>query len=173
MKSLNAQLIPGARKRRLSPDELGAWRALVRAYAGVTRALEREAEAEGRLSLSAYWVLLALANAPAPGIRLCTLADEALLTRSGLTRALDRLEEQGLVARRASEVDKRGQLAVLTPRGRRALVRSAPAHFRGIAKHFADELTDREAKVIRGALDRVGDRTLLDGTLGEVLSTRN
>ena len=58
---LPAQLIPKVRKRRLSQDELGAWRALVRAYSAVTRALDREAEATGGLPLSSYWVLLVLA----------------------------------------------------------------------------------------------------------------
>jgi len=160
---LPAQLIPKVRKRRLSQDELGAWRALVRAYSAVTRALDREAEATGGLPLSSYWVLLVLAESPARGIRLCTLADEAFLSRSGLTRALDRLEEQGLVERRASENDRRGQYATLTPRGRRALVRSTPAHLRGLATHFADELTDREAAVIRTALDRIGDKAQRPG----------
>jgi len=125
----------------------------VRAYAVVTRALDREAEATGGLPLSSYWVLLVLAEAPARGIRLCTLADEAFLSRSGLTRALDRLEEQGLVERRASENDRRGQYGTLT----------TPAHLRGLATHFADELTDREAAVIRTALDRIGDKAQRPG----------
>ena len=155
---MTAQLISRTRKRRLGEDELGAWRALVRAYAAVTRALERDAEAEGRLPLFAYWLLLALWQGPTQGVRLTALADQTFLTKSGLTRAVDRLEADGLVERRVCPSDGRGQLAVLTPRGRRAVVRSSPAHFRGIASYFADELTDREAAVIRKALDRVGDR---------------
>ncbi len=149
-----------ARRRRLTADELATWRAFLRAHATLVRGLERDLEQAGGVPLPFYGVLVSLAEAPEHALRLTDLAERVALTKSGLTRLLDRMEERGLVARRACEEDRRGQYAVLAPPGRRALRRSAPTHLRGIAARFADRLAPRELTVLREALGRVAEVNL-------------
>ena len=91
----------------------------------MTLELDREAEASGGLAHTDHLVLIAVAESPETGIRPMDLADLAALTKSGLTRVLDRLEKDGLVARRTCPSDGRGQLVVVTAQGRRALRRVA------------------------------------------------
>jgi DNA-binding MarR family transcriptional regulator len=127
----------------------------MRAALAMTRAMDRDAEATGRLLFSEHHVLATLNAGTPEGIRPTDLADQAALTKSGMTRAIDRLESQRYIERRACPSDARGQLIVLTSEGRRLLRRSAPEHFRSIARNFADHLTDREIDVITAALERV------------------
>ncbi|HEV8672164.1 MAG TPA: MarR family transcriptional regulator [Candidatus Limnocylindria bacterium] len=155
---MTTQSIPKQRqKRRLKPDELRAWLAFIRAGLYSLRAMDRDAEASGRPPFSEHHILATLDGGPPEGIRPTDLAERAALTKSGLTRAIDRLESQGLIARRPCPTDARGQLIVLSAQGRRVLRRSAPEHFRSIARNFADHLTDRETPVVTAALERVAD----------------
>ena len=127
----------------------------MRAGLASTRAMDRDAEATGRLLFSEHHILATL-NAGSPdGIRPTDLAEQTGLTKSGLTRAIDRLETGGLIERRPCPGDGRGQLIVMTAQGSRVLKRAAPEHFRSIARNFADHLTDREVEVIATALERV------------------
>jgi DNA-binding MarR family transcriptional regulator len=151
---LLTQSIPKS-KRRLSEAEIRAWEAFLRAYAATTHMLERVAESRGGLPLGEHFLLVQVARGPEAGIRPTDLAAISLLTKSGITRALDRLEQDGLVERRTCPSDKRGSLVVLTPRGRRLLRRSAPSHIRAIAKHFAEPLTSDELAVLTVAMERI------------------
>ena len=127
----------------------------MRAGLASTRAMDRDAEATGRLLFSEHHILATL-NAGSPdGIRPTDLAEQTGLTKSGLTRAIDRLETGRLIERRPCPGDGRGQLIVMTAQGSRVLKRAAPEHFRSIARNFADHLTDREVEVIATALERV------------------
>ena len=127
----------------------------MRAGLAVTRAMDRDAEATGRLLFSEHHILATLDQSAPDGLRPTDLAQRAGLTKSGLTRAIDRLETQGLIQRRACPSDARGQLIVMTGQGRHVLKRAAPEHFRSIARNFADHLTDREVDVLTTALERV------------------
>ena len=127
----------------------------MRAGLALTRAMDRDAEESGRLLFSEHHILATLNEGPSSGIRPTDLAERAGLTKSGLTRAIDRLETQRLIERRACPSDARGQLIVMTAQGQRVLKRSAPEHFRSIARNFADHLTDREVEVLTTALERV------------------
>jgi DNA-binding MarR family transcriptional regulator len=129
----------------------------MRAGLALTRAMDRDAEASGRLLFSEHHILATLNEGPPSGIRPTDLAERAGLTKSGLTRAIDRLETQHLIERRTCPSDARGQLIVMTAQGQRVLKRSAPEHFRSIARHFADHLTDREVEVLTAALERVAE----------------
>jgi len=129
--------------------------AFIRAYAATTRALERVAGTRGGLPLGEHFLLVQIARGPAEGIRPTDLAARSLLTKSGLTRAIDRLESSGFVARRSCPTDGRGQHIQLTAAGRRLLRRSAPAHVRAIAEHFADPLSQNELAVLTAALERI------------------
>jgi DNA-binding MarR family transcriptional regulator len=134
----------------------------MRAGLRMTRAMDRDAEATGRLLFSEHHILATLHEGPPEGIRPTELAERSGLTKSGLTRAIDRLETQQLIERRACPADARGQLIVMTAQGRRALRRSAPEHFRSIARNFADHLTDREVEVLTTALERVAEAAVRD-----------
>jgi DNA-binding MarR family transcriptional regulator len=129
----------------------------MRAGLRMTRAMDRDAEATGRLLFSEHHILATLNEGSPEGIRPTDLAERSALTKSGLTRAIDRLESQGLIERRACPSDARGQLIVLSAKGKRVLRRSAPEHFRSIARNFADHLTDREVEVLTTALERVAE----------------
>src|SRR5687767_3327298 len=98
----------------LSSAELTAWRTFLRAHAQVTRRLEADLVAEHDLSLPTYDVLVQLSEAPDRRLRMTELAERVLLSRSGLTRLVDRLEREGLVHRQACPSDARGTHAVLT-----------------------------------------------------------
>lgn len=146
---------PGtARRRRASSPELAAWRSFLRARISSEQALEA-ALADTAVSHSEYEVLLHVATGPHEGTRPTDLAELVLLTKSGLTRLLDRLVERGYIERHACPTDRRGQLIVLTADGRRAFRRSAPNVVRAIGTIFGDRFTERDIAVFRAACERI------------------
>ena len=132
-----------------------AWEAFLTAYAATSHVLERAAETRGGLPLGEHFLLVQIARGPETGLRPTDLAERSLLTKSGITRALDRLEADALIERRVCPSDKRGFLVVLTPKGRRLLRRSAPSHIRAIATHFAEQLMPHELPVVTAAMERI------------------
>jgi DNA-binding MarR family transcriptional regulator len=139
----------------LTPVELDAWRSFLRAHAKVTRVLDAELTAECGLPLGSYEVLLHLNDAPEKSLRMTELADRVLLSRSGLTRLVDRMEREGLIRRASCPSDLRGTLAVLTDEGYERLRAAAPTHLRGVREHMVDQLTPDEVQVLATALGRV------------------
>lgn len=119
----------------VGPD-VDVWHAFLQAHAYVTRRLAAELEVEDGLSLAEFDALIQLAVAPARRRRMSDLADAVLLSRSGVSRMVDRLEAAGLVERRMCPSDARGAEAMLTPAGEARLQRAAEVHFRGVAEHF-------------------------------------
>jgi DNA-binding MarR family transcriptional regulator len=140
---------------RPDPAHLAAWRLLLESHASVTELLEHELVTERGLPLSRYDVLLNLAHAPDGRLRMQELSESVLLSKSGLSRLVDRMVEAGLVRRERCQFDRRGWYAVLTEQGRSALRRAAPIHLRGIQEHFARHLDPEEVRVITAALGRV------------------
>jgi DNA-binding MarR family transcriptional regulator len=135
-----------------------AWRALLRAHAAAVGRIEHDLGAsEPDLPLTWYDVLVALVGAPERRLRLRELAREVLLSRSGLTRLVDRLEAAGLLRREPDPTDRRGAFAVLTEAGYDALRRTWPLYAQGIQEHFARYLADDEAAMLARALQRVTD----------------
>src|SRR6201999_2286932 len=102
---------------QLSETELGAWRGLLRVHSALVKQLDAELSSAHKLPLSSYEVLLNLESAPGNKRRMAELADEVLLSRSGMTRLVDRLEKDGLVLRDGCTDDGRGSVAGLTPQG--------------------------------------------------------
>ena len=143
-----------AAKRRLSNSELSSWRAFLRAHAVITRTLETELLAEQDLSLAAYDVLVQLVEAPDQRLRMTELADAVLLSRSGVTRLVDRLERAGLVSRCPVESDGRGVAAQLTPAGLARLRGASRTHLGGVVRHFAEHLDADDL----AALERISRR---------------
>ena len=139
------------------PDDprLDAWRTFLFAHAQVRRQLERELQAEQEMSLGEYEVLLFLAYSEERRLRMSELADRMVLSRSGATRLVDRLEAAGLVERVSCDTDRRGQWAQLTRGGYERLRAASPTHLRGIAEHFLDRIPADELAALRGTLERV------------------
>ena len=140
---------------RPDPERMTAWRSFLRAHAFLTRRLEGELLAEQDLPLASYDVLVQLVEAPEGRLRMTQLADRVLLSRSGLTRLVDRLERDGLVRRAAAPEDARGTLAVLTEAGRDRLRTASRTHLRGIAEHVTSKLSAEEAAVLTRLMSRL------------------
>jgi DNA-binding MarR family transcriptional regulator len=135
--------------------ELGSWRGLLRVYWSLFRALDAEMEAEHGLPLSSYEVLIHLAGAPEGKMRMRDLADAALLSRSGLTRLVDRLERDGLIERASCPSDARGAFAVLTDKGRDLLSRARPAHRHGVRRRFLERFDEDELRQMSDFWERI------------------
>ena len=142
------------RGRRPTEPELGAWRAFLRAGAAATLAMEAALASTG-VSHSEYDVLVNIAGGPREGLRPTELAERVLITKSGLTRLLDRLVERGYIERRVCASDRRGQLIVLTPDGRHAFRRATPNIVRAIGTILGGHLGDREVDALRVACERI------------------
>ena len=139
-----------------SPDEPGmlAWRTFLTAHATVIRRLEAELEEHESLALSDFDVLVQL-NAAGGTLRMRDLAESVLLSRSGLTRRVDRLQAAGYVSRLACETDRRGSFAKLTDAGRERLQHALPIHVRGIEEHFLAQLDAGELAAIQTTLAKI------------------
>jgi DNA-binding MarR family transcriptional regulator len=140
----------------LSDTEMLAWRGFLRAHAHVIRRLEAELEAEQGMPLANYDVLVQLAEADDRSLRMSELASSVLLSRSGLTRLVDRLEREGLVERRACPDDARGTLAVLTDAGMARLEQAWVTHLRGVRQHMISRFDERELAVLGELFSRLG-----------------
>ena len=135
----------------LNEEELGAWRGLLRVHSALTKALDAELVREHGLPLSSYEVLLFLADSPEGQMRMSELADGVLLSRSGLTRLVDRMERDGLIRRERCEDDARGWFAAITPRGRELFTRARQTHLDGVRERFLSRFTRDELRTL-GAL---------------------
>ena len=124
----------------LSERELAAWRGMLEVNSRVTRQLDAQMRAEHGLSVSAYEVLMFLADAPGYRLRMSEIADRVLLSRSGCTRLVDRLAKLGYVSRSAAEGDGRGLFAELTPAGVEKAAAARRTHREGIRKYFLRHL---------------------------------
>jgi DNA-binding MarR family transcriptional regulator len=98
-----------------------------------------------------------LADAEDERMRMCDLASSILLSRSGLTRLVDRLQREGLLERVACHDDARGAFAKLTPFGRERLAAARATHLAGVRAMFLDLFTPEELALLGGAWDRVLD----------------
>jgi DNA-binding MarR family transcriptional regulator len=133
---------------------LEAWVSLLRAHATLMRRLDTDLERETGLALADFDVLAQLANAHGE-LRITELAEKALISRSGMTRRVARLADQGLVRRDRASTDARGVVVVLTEEGIARLAETAPVHARGVSKLFVDQLDDQELAVLERALNKV------------------
>ena len=124
--------------------ELHSWRSFLRAHAQLVRVLEAELVAEHPITLGAYDVLVQLAEAPERRLRMAELADAVLLSRSGVTRLVDRLEVAGMVTRERFDGDGRGVVAVITTKGVDTLRAAARTHLAGVVRHFVEHFNREE-----------------------------
>ena len=139
----------------LDRTELGAWRGLLRVHARMTKALDAELIAEHGISLSSYEVLLFLADAPDGRLRMSELADGVLLSRSGLTRLVDRMEREGLLRRERCEDDARGFNARITAEGRELFQDARRTHLDGVRERFLSRLSGDELRTLARLWEKV------------------
>jgi DNA-binding MarR family transcriptional regulator len=145
--------------RRLVAQELPrggleAWDAFLRAHATLMRRLDLDLAQSTGLTLGDFDVLAQLARAGGE-LRMTDLAARVLLSRSGMTRRVTRLVEEGLVRRANADGDARGVVVALTDAGVARLTDTAPVHLRGVSELFVAELDDQELAVLTNALKKV------------------
>jgi DNA-binding MarR family transcriptional regulator len=128
----------------LDPTVARAWIALLTAYGRVTRALSAELMDASGMSLADFDVLAQLARSEEYALRMSELADAVLISKSGLTRRIDRLAVNGWVTRRRCTEDGRVHWATLTPRGLKTFRAIAPTHLAAVAERFGSALPTSE-----------------------------
>lgn len=136
-----------------------AWRAFITAYSAAVEGIERGLLEAGLPPLSWYDVLLELSAAPGRRLRMHELARAVVLSRSGLTRLVDRLQKAGLLRREPDPADGRGSFATLTDEGARMRERMWPVYAKGIAENFGAHISDEEAEILTRALGKVRGAT--------------
>src|SRR5438477_12398583 len=153
----SATAAPASRAVVADEPGIGAWRTFLTAHARITRRLDEELQASHSLSLAEYDALLQIAHAPGRRVRMNVLAERVILSRSGITRLVDRLEAAGSVERMACSTDARGQEAVLTPVGLDRLRVAATTHLDGVRRYFLDRLEADDLAGLEMSLRRVAD----------------
>jgi DNA-binding MarR family transcriptional regulator len=143
-------------------ERLLPWRSFLVAHARITRRLDEELRAEHDLTLGEYDALLALAETRDRRLRMNTLADRVILSKSGVTRLIDRLVADGLVVRDQCVTDARGAEAVLTDKGLERLRRASRTHLRGIERHFFEVVDPADLGAIRRAMVDVAEHAEQD-----------
>ena len=133
---------------------LAAWDSLLRAHATLMRLLDTDLERETGLALADFDVLAQLAKANGQ-LRITELADRALVSRSGMSRRVARLVDEGLVRRERASTDARGIVVALTEAGMARLAETAPVHARGISRLFVSKLDDHQLALLELALDKL------------------
>jgi DNA-binding MarR family transcriptional regulator len=140
----------------LSNGEFSAWGGFLRTHAALVRELDSELTHAHGLPLSSYEVLLKLQGAEDGRMRMSDLADAVWLSRSGVTRLVDRLERDGLVERRACPSDARGAFAVITEQGRERFVEAQRTHLAGVRARFLGHFDDADQQTMTEFWARLG-----------------
>ncbi len=144
-------------QHRVSAEQLRTWRLFLRAHAVVMRKLEADLMAEQGLPLAWYDVLVQLVEAPEGRLRMTDLASQLLISRSGLTRLIDRMTAEGLVSREPAPGDGRGYFAVVTEAGVDRLRRATRTHLRGVYDYAVSRFTEAELRAAAAPLARLDD----------------
>src|SRR5438874_3913526 len=154
MSSATAVKMPTGEQQVLSDEELRAWRGLLRAHSCLAKRLDATLEHAHGLPMTSYEVLHHLEEASAERMRMCDLAAQAQLSRSGLTRLVDRLAREGLLERCSCEHDARGSYACLTTLGRRRLAEARGTHLAVVREHFFSRFSEEELDMLADTWER-------------------
>lgn len=136
---------------------IAAWLTLLQARSVVVEGIEQDLERKGRLPLPWFEVLLQVTSAPEGRLKMQELAHSVLLSKSGVTRLVDRMVEAGLMTREACATDRRSIYAVATPAGRAALKEAMPVHEESLERRFSAILTPAELSMLRTTLKKILD----------------
>lgn len=142
---------------RVSAEQMEVWRTFLRAHAVLIRRLEADLLSDHNLPLAWYDVLARLVEAEDHRLRMSELADRVMLSPSGLTRLIDRLETNGLVRREHAERDGRGLYAVLTDEGFGRLKDASGTHLRGIHDYVISKYSPEELAEVGALLGKLDD----------------
>jgi DNA-binding MarR family transcriptional regulator len=140
---------------KLNDQHLNAWRRFITAHAKLIDSINREMLEADVIPLHWYDVLIELYEAPERRLRLSELARKVVLSKSGLTRLVDKLADAGLLARQSSPEDGRGAYAVLTDAGLASMRQAWPVYARGIQSNFAQYLSVEEAEIMVVVFERM------------------
>lgn len=146
-------------ERNLTETELGAWGGMLRVYLQVTRLLDNQLVAVHDLTTSDYEVLMFLAHAPDRRLRMSEISESVLISQSGITRLVDRLERRGWLGRETCTDDRRGQYAVLTDLGYAKLREASVTHVAGIRKLFLQHLSESERESMGAMWEQIAPGT--------------
>jgi DNA-binding MarR family transcriptional regulator len=155
MSTATAVKISPPDQETLTLGELRAWRGLLRAHACLAKRLDAELEQAHGLPMSSYEVLHHLEEASGGRMRMCDLAEQAQLSRSGLTRMVDRLARDGLIERCSCSHDARGSYACLTEAGRERLAEARGTHLAVIRSQFFSHFSEAELSVMADMWERI------------------
>lgn len=147
----------GADGDPLTALELGAWRGLLRAHAGLVQRLDADLRARHGISVTSYEVLMLLGAAGRRRLRISELSKATLLSVSGMSRMVDRLAREGLVVRETCEDDGRGAEVALTPSGRGRLRAARASHLAGVRREFLARFSDDELAAMQGFWSRLDE----------------
>ena len=145
------------RCERSDDDRFVVWTMLLETNSALVDLLEAELEEIGGLPLTWYDVLAQLEMAPDHRLTMKELSRSVLLSKSGITRLVDRMERAGMIERTPCPSDRRVVYAHVTDEGRSLFKKASPVHLRGIESHFTRHLTSEEARVMRTALGKILD----------------
>jgi DNA-binding MarR family transcriptional regulator len=155
MSSATAVKLPPGEQETLTVGELQAWRGLLRAHACLAKRLDASLEGAHGLPMTSYEVLHHLDESSGGRMRMFDLAEQAQLSRSGLTRLVDRLERDGLLERCSCEHDARGSYACLTDAGRERLQEARGTHLAVVREHFFSRFSEDELSVLADMCERI------------------
>ena len=155
MSTATAVNIPAPEQEALSEGEQRAWRGLLRAYACLAKRLDTQLEARHRLPMTSYEVLHCLQESSNGRMRMRDLAEQAQLSRSGLTRLVDRLERDGLLERCSCTHDARGAYACLTDQGRERLEEARSTHLAVVREQFFSHFSEPELGQLADMWERI------------------
>lgn len=127
-----------------SPIEQGAWGGFLSIYSRLNRLIEEDLQEHARISHAEFEILLRLSWHENHRLRIQDLAAQSILTRSGVSRVVERLEKVGLVIREEASEDRRGAYAVLTEAGKERFGIAADAHATFVRRHFLNLYTEAE-----------------------------
>ena len=140
-----------------SDERLTTMGLLFESAAGLRRLFHRQMELSGGTASQSFDILIRLARSAGGQLRMSELAAQASLTPSGLTRAVDRLQEQGFVSRRVCPDDRRGSFAQLTPAGQALMEEAIPDHLAHIDEVLGGIFTPEEEAQLASYLRRLRD----------------
>ena len=141
-----------------SQIEREAWGGFLNAYSRINRIVEEDLFSHSRITHVEFEVLLRLSWHPKRRLRIQDLAQQSILTRSGVSRVIERLEKAGLVTREGASEDRRGAYAILTQAGEERLSNAMRAHIVFVRHNFLDLFTADELKLMAAFWKRIGDR---------------
>ena len=150
--------------RWLNAEEQAMWRSYIESTQMLMDRLDQELQRDSGMPHTYYEVLVRLSEVPDRRLRMSALADRSMSSRSRLSHAVARLEENGWVRREICATDRRGQLAVLTDAGFAALAAAAPGHVEGVRTHLLDSLTTEQVRQLAEICKVIAERLRESGS---------